>query len=171
MSKKIQDMTQEELQQMLDSYNQETGHIKEWMIDRAINYQFGARVRGDQLKTEDRSYLYTDDVNKRRNKSISKDRQKNPLNQNETWLNSMQKNEEWTQAIRDSRRVQTILQCDMDMTIIKEWPSYKVIEDNTPFTKSSIFKAVKGNMKRGNPHGAYGYLWWNKDDYMEYMGM
>jgi hypothetical protein len=157
-------MTQEELQRMLDSYNQETGHIKEWMIDRAMNYKMGAKIRGEQLKSEDRSYLYNEEVNKRRNKSISKDRQENPLNQNQKWVESMaNRSEDWNDNIRKARQQQVILQCDLDGKVIKEWPSYKVIQDTIGYIRSTVFAAVKGKKKRGNPHEAYGYLWFSKE--------
>jgi len=100
---------------------------------------------------------------RRRTESIRKSRKVNPLTNYKSWREGIaNRGEDWKQSIRDARQVQILLQCDMDGNVIKEWPSYKVIEDNTPFTRSSIYKAVKGKKKRGNPNEAYGFLWFSK---------
>lgn len=100
---------------------------------------------------------------RRRNKSISESRKKNPLTNYDNYNKAMaNRTEEWNQAIRDARQVQVIQQCDMDGKVIKEFPSYLVCQTQTGYSRSSIYKAVKGKKKRGNPNEAYGFLWFNK---------
>ena len=151
---------------MIDSFQKEVT-IKDWEIDRNIRLKelskdvsnLGGNVARDTGQIH--SLSKDIDIVKKRTESIRKAKQGYVMTKKH--LDSVQKNEEWIDNIRKARQEQIIQQCDMDGNVIKEWPSYKVIEDNTSFTKSSIYKAVKGKKKRGNPNESYGYIWKSKE--------
>lgn len=144
--KKLREISLEELNKMtLSSFNGDYGYL-------------GGEIARDTGQIH--SLSKDIDILNKRIESIKKARQGYVMTEKHRL--SVQKDEEWIDNIRKARQEQIIQQCDMDGNVIKEWPSYKVIEDNTSFTKSSIYKAVKGKKKRGNPNESYGYIWKSK---------
>ena len=147
--KKLKEMSIEELNKMtLSTFNGDYGYL-------------GGEIARDTGQVQGLSK--DKEIVQRRTESIRESRKINPLTNYESWREGIaNRGEDWKQSIRDARQVQIILQCDMDGKVIKEWPSYKVIQDNTSFTRSTIYNAVKGKKKKGNPNEAYGFLWFSK---------
>jgi len=142
------DMTQEELQKLLTSFEEEVGHLKEWQIDRNNQLASVASKGGKSVVNK------MNDINRKsghfeklRNNKIGKKR-----------------DEETKQKIQlgTSHSWRAILQFDKNGNFIKEWQNFGDIERglsielNRKIVKQPIWAVCNQKPKHKS---AYGFIW------------
>lgn len=135
-------MTNEELQKLLTSFEQEVSHIKQWEIDRNVQLKSVCSAGGKAgviiMNQKNKINGHFEKLTKNK---IGKKRSIDTVNK-----------------IKEGSKHswKSVLQFTKDGEFIKEWPNFTAIRDELGYAHTNICACCKNNPKHKT---SYGFIW------------